>query len=1285
MALYMAAQTDSSDPFLNPDKVKIDERSRAQLFTMLYKLSRQFWYYNSQGQKEGDWSAFFESDLTSLFAIISQETKQQEFDKILSLIHGTDQLKGGECQQFLIQSLKLVIDTAIKLNGYYMTITRSFYKHPFQVYLNDMIGGQLSMSLKEIWQFYAKGMDSEDQSYPWLNEAYQALKTLPVIWGIGISVESNTSPWHFEEDELDTSVLDLFCKASNDCNLAKTELIDAFRGFYAAYERVVERAGACLKTALQAGNTQPHIALIFAFLKLFRHQQNLSNELPAKYLNFYYHDVLRFQQRPAQPDEAYVLFTLNKNIDALRLDKGTLLSAGETEEGDPISFATQEAVLLSSAVLTELKVAKVEKSGLKVGSIEAFQKPQLDENTGQYKTFSLTEPANVPPVPVPPKTVGFAISSPCLVLNGGEREVTLRITEPSTDITCDFLKKCKLSLTTANGWFPVVFKVKKINKGEISERPCPCTKTCINISIVLSVVDPEIVAYDEEIHGTGYKSGWPILKCESPLQFKSMLEINQLTFCGKVTDFKDLYLYTPDGEVTMEASALSLFGNEPVKGSEFIVGAYEPFVKPLTKASITLDWFNLTDQNGFQSYYQTYIDYSNRKVEREFDLTKVHRAVNACIETIREEINKCKILAGCKIRDAEKDLKKLYDQAETCVADCENDHNECVTIYAIKAWKIIINLIISLNISLKVICEVWDLAGQLREAHKNCPAWSDKDSYKVQLFTLYKGHWCPTTNPLNHCTPLFPSELKTGTYIFISLACKDPKLKPDLLLANPPVLDQNATSGFFKFSLTAPSDPFAHQLYLQVFNWIVMKNGENVAKNVANPLCPQLPIHDLPNPPYIPQVRQVSMNYHFAQKTGVDNHNQLYWLLEDEKGVLRIKEAQCDKVELEKAKAVRLENEIKEGQSTLLLGFEGLKKGTVLSLYFGIAESQISSDKQPIIEVQTEDEKHNKTWKNLTVLSNTTSHWQQEGIIRVKIVHEPVSGYLEEEDGLYWLKIILEKGRDIKLTMLGTNALKVKRQLTSDSQKEMQVIPASTIAELLDNLPAIDTVYQPFDSFGFKEIETTPQFRHRVANRLRFKDRALSVLACQRLILDHFKEVFLVDIKLSPQNPNGPEVEVFILPWIDSQTNPQKYEPKAKPALIEAVRSFLQDKINSLVWLEVKCLGFEKIEVKAEVIFRESSEKGDLTEKLNTRLKDYLSPWIKNQPESRNAKYLDINKLGVFIENLPYVKSLTALVVCLGTDPSVHKRTGIIWPLAPGKTLLPKVTLPIPKSKELEC
>ncbi|MCH5690621.1 hypothetical protein LWM68_44185 [Niabella sp. W65] len=56
----------------------------------------------------------------------------------------------------------------------------------------------------------------------------------------------------------------------------------------------------------------PHLALYFAFLKLFAHAQDHINQFTEKHIAFYYNSVLGLEMKPGIEDNAYLIFELAK-------------------------------------------------------------------------------------------------------------------------------------------------------------------------------------------------------------------------------------------------------------------------------------------------------------------------------------------------------------------------------------------------------------------------------------------------------------------------------------------------------------------------------------------------------------------------------------------------------------------------------------------------------------------------------------------------------------------------------------------------------------------------------------------------------------------------------------------------------------------------------------------------------------------------------------------------------------------------------------------------------------
>ena len=125
--------------------------------------------------------------------------------------------------------------------------------------------------------------------------------------------------------------------------------------FLAVYARVVDEARAAVEATFEWDGHEPHYALFLAFLKLLEYARGEANELTARHLEFYYRDVLRLAERPAEPGQAHVLVELAKHVDAHLLAAGTLLKAGKDDTGADAHFAVDRDLVANEAVVADLK------------------------------------------------------------------------------------------------------------------------------------------------------------------------------------------------------------------------------------------------------------------------------------------------------------------------------------------------------------------------------------------------------------------------------------------------------------------------------------------------------------------------------------------------------------------------------------------------------------------------------------------------------------------------------------------------------------------------------------------------------------------------------------------------------------------------------------------------------------------------------------------------------------------------------------------------------------------
>lgn len=132
------------------------------------------------------------------------------------------------------------------------------------------------------------------------------------------------------------------------------ELWELFLAFYRALNLIVNKAAKAFQAALRnRRDHQPHIALFLSFLQLFRYLQSDFNQLTEKHLIFYYRDILSLQARGIIPDKVHIVFEVAKNLERYRLEKGTLLKGGTDAQGKQLLYKLADELVVSKAKLVE--------------------------------------------------------------------------------------------------------------------------------------------------------------------------------------------------------------------------------------------------------------------------------------------------------------------------------------------------------------------------------------------------------------------------------------------------------------------------------------------------------------------------------------------------------------------------------------------------------------------------------------------------------------------------------------------------------------------------------------------------------------------------------------------------------------------------------------------------------------------------------------------------------------------------------------------------------------------
>ncbi len=392
----------------------------------------------------------------------------------------------------------------------------------------------------------------------------------------------------------------------------------------------------------QAAN--PHLALFFGFLYIFKVVQDDINTITERHLEYYYKEVLQIKERAAEPDKVAVIFELAKHVESHLLKMGTALKAGKDNTGANVIYKLNEDTVINIAQIGSLKAQFANlfdelPKGTKFPKTDhrVYISPQANSGDGLGSEIETEEkdwpifgrPSFVTDEEAPSGLkianrqegkVGFAIASPLLFLSEGQRKISLEIgIEFGGDQTkvIDVKDKVSLLLSGEEEWIEANFLT-----GDIAEIAFIDGQWKLNISVHLKIDQPAVVAYNNEVLLENINTKWPVLKLlintedTSKNSFYKRLkgvQANTIELSVEIDGegdgipgMQDLLVQNDNG--SLDASKpIPLFGNQPYLGSKFYIGHWEAFQKSLEFLTFKWQWVDLpTNSDGFLGYYNNY-------------------------------------------------------------------------------------------------------------------------------------------------------------------------------------------------------------------------------------------------------------------------------------------------------------------------------------------------------------------------------------------------------------------------------------------------------------------------------------------------------------------------------------------------------------------------------------------------------------------------------------------------------------------------------------------------------
>ena len=375
----------------------------------------------------------------------------------------------------------------------------------------------------------------------------------------------------------------------------------------------------------------------------------------------------------------------------------------------------------------------------------------------------------------------------------------------------------------------------------------------------------------------------------------------------------------------------------------------------------------------------------------------------------------------------------------------------------------------------------------------------------------------------------------------------------------------------------------------------------------------------LPNAPYTPSIQDLSANYTSSVEINLEQVYSNDYKKRVEKFFL------TDAFGVKEADTQNFDNYLLpqfENEANLYIGINNLVPPQTVSILFQVAEGSANPDEetQKVLWHYLDDNEWVE-FENTEVLSDSTNGLLTSGIVSLAVPKEATNDNTLLETGCHWIRVSVHEDSDAicKLIDVQCQAVLAKFEDNGNDPDHLRsALAADTISKLLKSDNSIKEVSQPYASFNGKVAEQSADFYMRVSERLRHKQRAITIWDYERIILQNFPSVYKVKcanhtcfegtlLNYSEIAPG--HATLIVVSNVQNKNAVDPLRPKTSLSTLDEISDYIKELNPMGATIHVKNPIYEEVRVKFNVKFTKD-DLGYYQTKLEQEIKDFLSPWV---------------------------------------------------------------------------